>query len=117
MQKLPGGRRAATLLFLLVLIGVAPAAQGQGCAMCAATASQASAQAKHALNVGILMLLAPTLAIFCGVFFFVWRSKQPPNSSLPALLPTSVSGMAWERVDDKAIENEEALASWPNEKS
>jgi hypothetical protein len=116
MRKLPGGRRAATLLLLLLLIGLAPAAHGQGCAMCAATASQASAQGKHALNVGILMLLAPTLAIFCGVFFFVWRSKEPPNSS-PALLVTDVSAVDWERVDDKAIENEEALASWPNEKS
>jgi hypothetical protein len=103
------------LMALLLLAAVAvltPAAHAQGCAMCAATASQASAQGKHALNVGILILLAPTLAIFCGVFFFVWRSKEPPNSA-PALLLTDVSGVEFERVED----NEEALASWPNEKS
>src|SRR5580658_1117289 len=102
MRKLSGGataaslKMAASILLLLILIGLAPLAQAQGCAMCAATASQASAQGKHALNVGILMLLAPTLAIFCGVFFFVWRSKEPPNSA-SALLPASVAGLSWER--------------------
>jgi hypothetical protein len=117
MRKSPGGRIAASsLLLLLVLAGLAPAAQGQSCAMCAATAAQTSAQGKHALNVGILFLLAPTLAIFCGVFFFVWRSKEPPNSA-QALTLTDASRVDWERVDEKAEENEEALPSWANEKS
>ena len=112
-------RMLATLLVLLAVAGLAPAAHGQGCAMCAATASQASAQGKHALNVGILVLLAPTLAIFCGVFFFVWRSKEPPNSAdrslmspTPTLVLTDVSAVNWERTGD----NEEALPSWANEK-
>ena len=112
-------RMLATLLVLLAVAGLAPAAHGQGCAMCAATASQASAQGKHALNVGILVLLAPTLAIFCGVFFFVWRSKEPPNSAgrilmspSPTLVLTDVSAVNWERAGD----NEEALPSWANEK-
>src|SRR5580693_658247 len=100
-----------SLLLLAALAALTPAAQAQGCAMCAATASQASAQGKHALNVGILILLAPTLAIFCGVFFFVWRSKEPPNSA-PALLVTDVSGVNFECAE----ENEEALESWPNER-
>jgi len=106
------GRRWAASLLLLALVGLSPAAQGQSCAMCAATAAQTSAQGKHALNVGILFLLAPTLAIFCGVFFFVWRSKEPPNST-PTLLLADVSGMNLEHAE----ENEEALPSWANEKS
>ena len=86
--------------------------------MCAATAAQTSAQGKHALNVGILFLLAPTLAIFCGVFFFVWRSKERSHQTeLPAALALAdVSGVDWERADDNAEENEEALQSWPNER-
>jgi hypothetical protein len=108
-----------SLLLLLALAALTPVVQAQGCAMCAATASQASAQGKHALNVGILVLLAPTLAIFCGVFFFVWRSKEPPNSAgrilmspSPTLVLTDVSAVNWERAGD----NEEALPSWANEK-
>jgi hypothetical protein len=110
-------RMLASLLLLLALVGRAPAAHGQGCAMCAATTAQVSAQGKHALNVGILMLLAPTLAIFCGVFFFVWRSKEPPNSAPLALALANVAPVGWERAGDNAGYKEEELPSWPNENS
>ena len=83
-------------LFLLALASVVPVAHGQGCTMCYTAAAQQSAQGKHALDVGILMLLTPAIGMFCGLFFFVWRSK--------------------EKQADRAEVNEEAFESWPNEK-
>ena len=84
------------LLLLLALASLAPVAHSQGCTMCYTAAAQQSAQGKHALDVGILMLLTPAIGMFCGLFFFVWRSK--------------------EKQADRAEVNEEAFESWPNEK-
>jgi H+/Cl- antiporter ClcA len=117
LRVLQGGRLTAVLLVLLAVAALTPAAQGQGCTMCYTAAAQQSAQGKHALDVGILVLLTPALGIFCGVFFFVWRSKESQGSDQPKPALETVSGFPpvidWERAGD----NEEELESWPNERS
>src|ERR1035438_1579742 len=102
-----------SFLILLAVASLSPLAHGQGCTMCYTAAAQQSAQGKHALDVGILMLLMPAIGMFCGLFFFVWRSKEPPNSvASKSLGLNEVSVVDWER----AADNEEALQSWPNER-
>jgi hypothetical protein len=59
----------------LILLGAARAFS-QGCTMCYTAAAQQSEQGKHALDIGILMLLIPAIAMFCGLFFLIWRSKD-----------------------------------------
>ena len=100
-------------MLLLVLATVVPVAYGQGCTMCYTAAAQQSAQGKHALDVGILMLLIPAIGMFCALFFFVWRSKEPANSVDSQSLPLErITVVDWERAED----HEEALHSWPNER-
>ncbi len=76
-------------LFLLLAAAAAAPAYAQGCTMCYTAAAQQSAQGKHALNMGILMLLLPAIGMFCGLFFLVWRSKEAP-----------VTGVMEDRVQD-----------------
>lgn len=70
-------RRAVAVLILAVaLLGVAPAAFAQGCAMCRTSAAAADQTGKEALNLGVLILLIPTTAIFGGVFFWAFRKRN-----------------------------------------
>ncbi len=44
--------------------------------MCYTAAAQQSAQGKAALDLGILILLVPTLALFCSVFWVAYRHRD-----------------------------------------
>ena len=57
----------------LVVLGLAPGAHAQGCALCYTTASQTSLAAQHSLDVGILALLVPALTLFLSVIFMLYR--------------------------------------------
>jgi len=48
----------------------APAAWAQGCPMCRTGAEAAGAAGARAINLGILILLVPTLLFFLGVLLF-----------------------------------------------
>ena len=107
-----------SLLLLLVIASLAPLANAQGCTMCYTAAAQQSAAGKHALDVGILVLLTPALGIFCGVFYFVWRSREAPG---PLAVEEAGGGSAadvWERAgaNELAKEDQEVTQSWPNAK-
>ena len=54
----------------------APRVLAQGCAMCYADASAQSPRAKHMLDLAILTLLVPTLAMFGGVLFAAFRRRE-----------------------------------------
>jgi len=70
-------RRAIAVLILAVaLLGVAPAAFAQGCAMCRTSAAAADQTGKEALNLGVLVLLIPTASIFGGVLFWAFRKRD-----------------------------------------
>ncbi len=126
LPGLQGSRLTVAWLLVLAALCLTSSAQGQGCTMCYTAAAQQSAQGKHALDVGILVLLTPALGIFCGVFFFVWRSKEGPanrEADFAWMAPDSPQPktLALDGDSDKdwecAGDNEEALPSWPNEKS
>ncbi|MFQ5663489.1 MAG: hypothetical protein ACE5HL_06635 [Terriglobia bacterium] len=68
-------RLAIAVLLLVVLLGCAPPAFAQGCALCRTAAEAAGPEAGKALNRGILVLLIPTLSIFLGVLFFAFRYR------------------------------------------
>jgi len=60
-------------LVLAGVLGFAPGAAAQSCALCYTTASAAGAAGIHALHVGKLALLIPALLLFVGVFYLVFR--------------------------------------------
>ena len=53
------------------------------CAMCYQTAAQA-AQGLHALNMGILILLLPPLAIIGGISWAVYQRRDEPGAARDA---------------------------------
>jgi len=78
---------ASLLLAGLAMSLFAPAATAQGCAMCATTAAQQNERAAQSLNLGILMLLVPSLLLFGGVAFLALRARgafTPDNTDEPA---------------------------------
>ena len=68
-------RRFVFLILLCALcVSVAsPSACAQGCAMCYTSAAAASAAAMRSLNIGILVLLLPPLAMFIGILTYTVR--------------------------------------------
>ncbi len=59
-----------------LMLAVAPAALAQGCVMCYTTAASQGPRAIHALNQAILVLLLPPLAMFAGIFGFIYRRRN-----------------------------------------
>src|SRR2546427_4184379 len=57
-------------------------AYAQGCAMCYTTAAAAGPRAARALDLGILVLLVPTLVLFVAVFGFALR-RAPAGDASP----------------------------------
>ena len=72
-------RRLVPLALLCVLCAsvASPSAFAQGCAMCYTSAAAASAAAIRSLNIGILVLLLPPLAMFIGILTYALRRAQP----------------------------------------
>jgi hypothetical protein len=67
---------AALLLAVVLFLASAPAARAQGCSMCRTGASAQSEAGKRALNIGILLLLSPTLLIFGGLLFVAYKRRE-----------------------------------------
>jgi len=63
---------AVAAVSALALPGVAAA---QGCAMCATSAAAAKQAALASLQNGILILLAPPLVMFAGIFWLAFRRR------------------------------------------
>ena len=57
----------------LCALALTPSAYGQGCALCYTTAAAAGAAARHSLNLGIFVLLVPTLVLFISILAFAVR--------------------------------------------
>ncbi|HEY0378691.1 MAG TPA: hypothetical protein VGC87_17380 [Pyrinomonadaceae bacterium] len=62
-------------------------AAGQGasaqCAMCrtALAGTPEAARLSARINLGVLVLLVPPVAIFCGIFYAVFRQRKSPAES------------------------------------
>jgi hypothetical protein len=61
------------VLSILAMLGTASGAHAQGCALCYTTASALGASGERQLDIGILTLLLPALALFLGVMFMLYR--------------------------------------------
>ena len=48
----------------------------QGCAMCYQNAAASGVDGRAALRHGILILLFPSLAVFLGIFFLIFRRRN-----------------------------------------
>jgi ABC-type phosphate transport system permease subunit len=82
-QKSDGLWRAALGYFsaafaILMSMFAAQAPVFAQCPMCKAAAASQGPQATSALNLGILILLVPTLAIFIGAFVIAYRYRHSP---------------------------------------
>ena len=76
------GTFCSVLLRLCVSGLIFPLSALAQCAMCKTTAEAAGeASLAAGLNIGILFLLAPPLAIFCAIFWTAYKSQNPsrPN--------------------------------------
>jgi hypothetical protein len=66
-------RLTRLLLAVVCVLASAARAVAQGCALCYTTAAAAGAAAARSLDLGILVLLIPTLVLFVGVLVFAVR--------------------------------------------
>jgi hypothetical protein len=90
--------RALKYILLIVLVGLAiltlePAGSAQ-CAMCRASlAGSNNAHFIRNLNIGILVLLVPPVAMFCSIFIVLKRHrKQEDDPAAQAPLSDSTNG-------------------------
>ena len=81
-EKRAGGSILVTLVLglLLTVLGLAAYAFAQGCSQCGITARQ-GVQNPQAMNLAILVLLIPTLAIFVGILIWAFRRRRLSPSS------------------------------------
>jgi hypothetical protein len=70
----------AAILVAVVLLAITPEVMAQ-CAMCRASLSGSNnATFIRNLNIGVLVLLAPPVTIFCSIFVVLRRRKDQGNS-------------------------------------
>jgi F0F1-type ATP synthase membrane subunit c/vacuolar-type H+-ATPase subunit K len=62
-------------------LAVAPAAFSQGCAQCYIEASASGGHAQKSLDIGILVLLLPSLIMFIGVIVLLIRRTRLANAA------------------------------------
>ena len=76
---------AAFCAALVVLLAIAPEAAHAQCSLCRTALAGAPNAAKlsERLNLAVIVLLIPPVAIFCGIFYAVFRQRksheEPPN--------------------------------------
>jgi uncharacterized membrane protein HdeD (DUF308 family) len=68
---------AAAATALLMTLSAGPI-RAQGCSQCVTVARAQSEKGQRAINAGIFTLLAPTLALFGGVFTLAWKRRNAP---------------------------------------
>jgi F0F1-type ATP synthase membrane subunit c/vacuolar-type H+-ATPase subunit K len=61
---------------ILAGLAAAPAAFSQGCAQCYIEASASGSHAQKSLDIGILVLLVPSLLMFAGVIVLLIRRTR-----------------------------------------
>jgi F0F1-type ATP synthase membrane subunit c/vacuolar-type H+-ATPase subunit K len=87
--KLESGVESKTMKRVLRLLAsgiaaglaMAPAAFSQGCAQCYIEASASGSHAQKSLDVGILVLLLPSLIMFIGVIVLLIRRTRLANAA------------------------------------
>ncbi|MEE9235331.1 MAG: hypothetical protein V3U28_07840 [Candidatus Acidoferrales bacterium] len=69
-------RLALAVLIAAAWLAAPPEVFAQGCSMCRNTAAAGGEQAARAFNLGILVLLVPTISIFVGILVFAVRYRK-----------------------------------------
>lgn len=82
-------KSTTVLLFAALLLATAAPAAAQ-CSQCREAAAAASAEGARALNLGILVLLVPTLSMFVGVLVFALRRRDALGAAPSADTSTAV---------------------------
>jgi hypothetical protein len=70
-----------TMAGILAGLAAAPAAFSQGCAQCYIEASASGSHAQKSLDIGILVLLVPSLLMFAGVIVLLIRRTHAANAA------------------------------------
>lgn len=77
-------RLSKILIAAALALTSAPHAFAQGCALCYTTAAAAGAAAARSLDLGILVLLIPALALFVSVIVFAIRRASANGFPSPS---------------------------------
>ncbi len=72
-------RNLCSWLFGLALSLAAPAAALAQCAMCKTSAENVDAAGVRYMNVAVLLLLSPPVALFCGFFYLAYKRRNAPE--------------------------------------
>jgi len=70
-------RRVATIVpVVAALLALAPVGWAQGCALCYTSLANGGPGVQRAFDMGILSLLIPTLFLFLGIGFLIYRRAR-----------------------------------------
>ena len=76
--------RAAVFAGLLIGVGLvfalAPETVGAQCSLCQTAVRAGGEQARRTMLTGMLVLLIPTVAIFCSIFVVIFRHRREDDS-------------------------------------
>ena len=96
-------RLGSAAILLAIILAVAPAASAQ-CAMCANAAAAQQAEARKALNLGILMLVAPTFLLIGGIVVLSYQRRNTPGDPADELSSTDELALAKGQVVELSLE-------------
>ena len=77
-------------LAVMILLWAGPAF-AQGCAMCYASASATTSEGRRAINRGVMVLLAPPLAVMTFGTLFVYRYSKRRDEQVNRDIPDPLS--------------------------
>lgn len=69
-------RRAAAAALLLAALWAWPAEAAAQCPLCRTSVQQAGDQTARTMNLAILVLLVPPVAIFCTIFAVAYKKRR-----------------------------------------
>jgi hypothetical protein len=79
-------KKLSALLVLAAVLALAPASYSQGCIMCRTSAAAGGDEAMKAFDLAVLVLLVPTILLFCGILAFAFRYRNHPRAHRGLLL-------------------------------
>ena len=84
--------RIALIVFIAALVLVLTAGDSTAvsaqCALCKTAVDQIGSVTARSMNIGILVLLVPPVAIFCAIFAVAYRGQQSDSDGDDGSAPT-----------------------------
>ena len=72
-------KKLSALAILAVAFLAAAPVYPQGCVMCRTSAAAGGDEAMKAFDLAVLVLLIPTILLFCGILAFAFRYRNHPR--------------------------------------